>query len=263
MKLLYLAITYDCNLRCIYCYTRGGERKDYMSFSTAKRVIEKYYDDGIKVQFTGSEPLLNYKLIKRLAEKYHDVKFSVQTNATLLNTEKIEEMLKLGISIAVSIDGAPRINDKLRPYASGKGSTKDVLRAMMLIKSYDIDYGVTCVVTPFNERHLRKFIDTVYAFGAKSVSFDVVKPVGRGEKISQPNIAYIRDAINYSKACGYKLRFRNVLKEVLNLKCAAMQGKAVFIAPDGEEFFTCPTLASAGIRTEKCPYRSDDPLQRV
>lgn len=240
--LLYLAVTHDCNLRCVYCYARSGERKDYMGFSTARRVIEKYYDRGIKVQFTGGEPLLNYKLIKRLAERY-DVKFSVQTNATLLDAEKIEEMLELGISIAVSIDAPQKINDRLRPYADGSGSTKDVLRAMMLLKSYNVDYGVTCVVTPYSEKHLREFVDMVYAFGARSVSFDVVKPVGRGKNIPQPNAEYIADAINYAKASGYKLRFRNVLKETLNLRCAAMNGRAVFVAPDGEETFACPTLA--------------------
>jgi len=247
--LLYLAATHDCNLRCVYCYARGGERKDYMSFSTARKVIEKYYDNEVKVQFTGGEPLLNYKLIKRLAEKY-DVEFSIQTNATLLDAEKIEEMLELGISIAVSIDGPQKINDKLRPYADGRGSTKDVLRAMMLLKSYNVDYGVTCVVTPYNERYLREFVDMIYAFGARSVSFDVVKPVGRGKNIPQPNVSYITDAINYAKASGYKLRFRNVLKEMLNLRCAAMNGRAVFVAPNGEEIFSCPTLAySKG----KCP----------
>ncbi len=255
MKLLYLAVTYDCNLRCVYCYARGGERKEYMSFSTAKRAVEKYCDSGVKVQFTGGEPLLNYRLVRKLAEKY-DVEFSIQTNATLLDEEKIEEMLELGISIAVSIDAPKEVNDRLRPYANGSGSTRDVLRAMMLLKSFSVDYGVTCVVTPYNERRLRELVDMVYAFGAKSVSFDIVKPVGRGEGIPQPNAASIADAINYAMACGYRLRFRNVLKEVLKLKCAAVNGKAVFVAPDGEEFPACPTLAFARIGAEKCPYRT-------
>ncbi len=254
-KLLYLAVTLDCNLRCIYCYARGGESKEYMRFTTARKVMEKYYDDNLKVQFTGGEPLLNFKLIKRLAERYN-AKFSVQTNGTLLDIEKIEKLMELGVTVGVSIDGPPKVNDKLRPYADGRGSTKDVLRAMMLLKSFGVDYGITCVVTPFNEKHLREAVDLAYAFGARSISFDILKRVGRGANMSPPDISCIRDAINYSITSGYKLRFRNIVKNFLP-KCAALNGWSVFISPSGKEVFTCPTLASAGIEiADKCPFRS-------
>ncbi|WP_202319110.1 radical SAM protein [Archaeoglobus neptunius] len=178
--ILYLAVTQDCNLRCIYCYAGGGERRDYMDFSTAKNVMERYNDRITKVQFTGGEPMLNYRLIKRFAERY-DADFSLQTNATLLDCEKIEELAELGVSIAVSIDAPPNINDRLRPYANGEGSTRDVLRSMMLLKSQNVNYGITCVVTPYNQRYLRDLIDMVYAFGAKSVSFDVLNQWGEVE----------------------------------------------------------------------------------
>ncbi len=244
MKLLYLAVTNDCNLRCIYCYACKG--KDYMKFSTAKKVIEKY--GCAKVQFTGGEPLLNYKLVKKLAENY-ECNFAIQTNATLLDEEKIEEMLDLGISIAVSIDAPSLVNDMLRPYANGEGSTRDVLKAMMLLKSYNVDYGVTCVVTPYNQRYLKEFVDLVYAFGARSISFDIVKQVGKAKNIPLPDIKYVKEAIDYARK--YRLRFRNILKESLSLECAAMNGKAVFVTPLGKEYFICPTLAYS--KVEKCP----------
>ena len=40
IKLLILLVTDDCNLRCRYCYARGGEKKEYMSTDNlALRVI--------------------------------------------------------------------------------------------------------------------------------------------------------------------------------------------------------------------------------
>ena len=254
-NLLYLAITLDCNLRCIYCYAHGGESREYMSFATARKAIEKYYDDSLKVQFTGGEPLLNFKLITKLAERY-GAKFSVQTNGTLLDIEKIEKLRELGVTVGVSIDGPAKVNDKLRPYADGRGSTKDVLRAMMLLKSLGVDYGITCVVTPHNERRLREAVDLAYAFGARSISFDVLKRAGRGKNMHLPDTSCIQDAMDYSMVSGYRLRFRNMIKNFLS-GCAALNGRSVFVSPSGKEAFTCPTIALAGIEiVGKCPFRS-------
>lgn len=65
--------TLDCNLRCIYCYARGGEQKDMMPSSMARRFLEKMYDpakhDGIHLRFAGGgEPFLNFACIKEAVE---------------------------------------------------------------------------------------------------------------------------------------------------------------------------------------------------
>ncbi|AKG91738.1 Radical SAM superfamily [Geoglobus ahangari] len=256
MRLLILALTEDCNLRCVYCYARGGERKRYMSYSTAKRAIERHYHPGMKVQLTGGEPLLNYKVVRRVAGRY-DVKFSIQTNGTLLDHEKAEELHDLGVRIGISIDGPPEVNDVLRPYPSGRGSTRDVLRAMMVLKSLGIPYGITCVVTRVNQSRLRDLVDIACAFGARSISFDLLKRVGRGRYLSPPDPSSVRDAVLYAERMGYPIRFRNVLQQTLNLRCAALEGKSVFVFPDGREMSACATLASAEIENpESCPFRS-------
>ncbi len=256
--LLILSLTHDCNLRCIYCYARGGEKKEYMSYSTARKAIEAYYHDGLKVQFTGGEPLLNYRLGSRISERY-DLRFSLQTNATLLTAEKIEELSELGVKIGVSLDGAAEVNDFLRPYANGRGSTKDVLRAMMLLKGLGVRYGITCVVTTYNQNRLKEIVDIAQMFGAGSISFDILKKVGRGKNLPYPDESKVREAIEYSVSSGYRLRFRNVLQRELGLKCAAITGKSIFVTPTGEIMKTCATLAYIGLENVSlCPFRSQD-----
>ncbi len=64
--LLALSVTSDCNLRCRYCYARGGESSASMNWITARRAIDVMAEcfDGFKIQFTGGEPLLNLNLIE-------------------------------------------------------------------------------------------------------------------------------------------------------------------------------------------------------
>ncbi len=249
--MIYLALTYDCNLRCKYCYARGGERKEYMKFSTAKSVLKKF--ERPRVQLTGGEPLLNFKLIRKIAENF-DAELYLQTNATLLNEDLISDIADLGINISVSFDGPAKVNDLLRQYPDGRGSTKDVFRALMLLKSFGIEYGVTCVVTRVNENFLREFIDLAYAFGARSVSFDIVKKVGRGANFQTPDPNKVREAIEYSRRMGYKIRFQNELKNIFGVRCNP--SKNIFVSPCGEIYYACPTLAALGIkRAERCPVR--------
>ena len=40
---LALMPTYDCNLRCIYCYANGGKDKDIISEDTAKKALNYVY----------------------------------------------------------------------------------------------------------------------------------------------------------------------------------------------------------------------------
>jgi len=65
--LLTLSTTGDCNLRCSYCYARGGESSASMSWITGKRAIDIVAEcfSSFKIQFTGGEPLLNLDLIER------------------------------------------------------------------------------------------------------------------------------------------------------------------------------------------------------
>ncbi len=256
--MIYLSLTQDCNLRCKYCYARGGESQEYMRFSVVKRILKRY--ERPRVQLTGGEPLLNFKLIRKIAENFN-AELYLQTNATLLNEDLISEILDLGINISVSFDGPAKVNDLLRPYPDGQGSTKDVLKALMLLKSFGVEYGVTCVVTKINENFLCDFIDIAYAFGAKSVSFDVVKRVGRGVNFQIPDVSKINEAIEYSRRMGYKIRFQNELKSALNIRCNP--SKNIFVSPSGEVYFTCPTLAALGIKSaDKCPVRGDNVFDR-
>lgn len=60
--------TFDCNLRCIYCYAKGGEEKIHLTEKLVKASIDavssKTKASEINLHFAGGgEPFLNFDLI--------------------------------------------------------------------------------------------------------------------------------------------------------------------------------------------------------
>jgi uncharacterized protein len=101
IKLLILLVTDDCNLRCRYCYARGGEKKEYMSWETAGKAVDYVAarSRSFKIQFSGGEPLLNFPLVKRVIEyvkmRWGSATFQLQTNGTLIDRAVAQELKNL------------------------------------------------------------------------------------------------------------------------------------------------------------------------
>lgn len=113
---LYLGA--KCNLRCLYCFTRGGTlTKNNLTEKEYKRIIDEAFELGIKnVMFTGrGEPLL-YPLLWKLL-RYIKNKGGwniVLTNGTLATPEIAKKLFDLNCSVMTKINSFdPKIQDKL------------------------------------------------------------------------------------------------------------------------------------------------------
>lgn len=153
MKLLILLVTNDCNMFCSYCYAKGGEKQEYMSWETARNALDYVLsrNESFKIQFAGGEPLLAFGLIKQVVQyaKSHSrsVMFQMQTNGTLIDGSMAQELRRLDISLGVSLDGPIRINDQLRPFRGDTGSTPLVVRGLRNLAQEGIMVGLTTVLT--------------------------------------------------------------------------------------------------------------------
>ncbi len=145
-KLFYLTLNLinDCNLRCRYCWNDSGlYSSDMKNIKMGKEVAFKAVDVLIKgsgnkkelvVDLYGGEPILNFNLVEQVIKycksREKDAKkefhFLLATNGTLLSLEKAKFLDENGVDIAISIDGEEKIQDRMRPFASGKG-TYDIL----------------------------------------------------------------------------------------------------------------------------------------
>lgn len=114
---LYLGA--KCNLRCLYCFTRGGiSTENNLTEEEYKRIIDEAFELGVKnVMFTGrGEPLFYYPLLRRLLEyiKNKGGWNIVLTNGTLLTKKIAKELYDLNCSVMTKINSFnPQIQDRL------------------------------------------------------------------------------------------------------------------------------------------------------
>jgi Fe-coproporphyrin III synthase len=109
-------ITDRCNLSCGHCPFWGKERQQDMAWPKALRIMDRLYDDGVRlVVFEGGEPLLyrDDRHLKDISDiiKYAKKKFfitAVTTNGTI-DFGHIDPDI-----IYVSIDGPREAHEKIR-----------------------------------------------------------------------------------------------------------------------------------------------------
>ena len=134
---LVLSLTEACNLRCAYCYYRESQatRALEMPDSVLERSIEFAYErtrelkqNYLNITFFGGEPLLRVDAIrkgvafaKRYASDKFRVRFAVNTNGTLLNSQLLDFFEAERILIYISIDGPREIHDTCRRTVTGNG----------------------------------------------------------------------------------------------------------------------------------------------
>ncbi|KGM97041.1 radical SAM protein [Clostridium novyi A str. 4552] len=143
IKALCLNVTHDCNLRCKYCFADEGKyhgARKVMSPEVGKKAIDFVIAHSgprknIEVDLFGGEPLIAIKEIKEIIayareqEKIHNkvIRFTMTTNALLLNDEIMEYMDKEMGNIVLSIDGRKEVNDNTRIRVNGSGTYDSIL----------------------------------------------------------------------------------------------------------------------------------------
>ncbi len=153
---LTLQITQQCNLRCKYCPYSGSyyNRKHSnacMNIEIAKKAIDFYIQHSfdrreLDIGFYGGEPLIQYDMIKEAVEyarkqgEGKKVHFHITTNATLLDMEKINFLVKNEFKIMISLDGPRELHDKNRMKTDGKGSFDKVMENVQLIWEHFPEY---------------------------------------------------------------------------------------------------------------------------
>ena len=184
LKELVLWVTTDCNLRCRYCYANGGDEPEYMDWQIAKQALDTMIcqSSGFKIQFAGGEPLLNMDLIEQVVHYTHGrgAVYQLQTNATLIDASIARSLKRLGIDVGVSLDGLPAVNDPLRPFPDGQGSTLATITGLENLRAVGICVGLTCVLSAENVTGLPGLVELAsYLGNVEGITFDLLWPIGR------------------------------------------------------------------------------------
>jgi len=143
VKALCLHIAHDCNLRCSYCFAGTGEymgRRSLMSLEVGKKAIDFLIENSgnrrnLEVDFFGGEPLMNFDVVKGIVEYARkkekesgkNFRFTITTNAMLLDEEKRAYINENMHNVVLSLDGRKEVNDAVRKRIDGIGSYDRIL----------------------------------------------------------------------------------------------------------------------------------------
>lgn len=170
--------TSACNLKCTGCWAAEYGSGLSMSLETLDGIIEQGKRMGVYFYaYSGGEPLVRKKDIIKLCEKHKDCIFTAFTNGTLIDEAFADEMLRVKNFIpGISIEGFEEETDARR----GKGTYKEVARAMEILKRKKLVFGASVCYTSQNAETIgsEAFFDDIIAKGAKFAWFFTYMPVG-------------------------------------------------------------------------------------
>ena len=154
-----------CNLRCKYCfYTDVAQQRDIPSYGilssdTMDRMLEKLAahlvpGDALQFAFQGGEPTLAglpwfESFTAGVAQRLPGVQvsYALQTNGTLLDDAWCVFLKKHGFLVGLSLDLLSHDHNAVRVDATGKGTFREVLDAMVRLNRHQVDYNILCTLT--------------------------------------------------------------------------------------------------------------------
>lgn len=284
---LYMfVLTLRCNHACSYCQI-SPETPDAKGFDMDEETARKSVDLALRtpsravcIEFQGGEPLLNWPVLKYVVEyalelnkqKNKNLKFSLVSNLTLMDEEKLQFLLDHNVNICCSLDGPEEIHNKNRAYLEKGGSYAPLAKHIRMIQEaitkkreesgevFVDSLSALTTITRYSLPHWKEIVDEYLKFGFTSIFLRPLSPFGF-ERRTTKIIGYeAEEFVNfYMKAVDYILELnlrgqlfveRNacyVLKKILEgndpgflelrSPCGAGIGQMAF-NPDGR-IYTC------------------------
>lgn len=268
-------VTSNCNLRCLHCHARGGEKRtDELGTKDAKKVIENLANvsEFRTLVFTGGEPLVR-KDIYELMEYASDLGFYtvIATNATLMTSEVARKLKEVGVGgIAASIDFVDR--DMHDEYRGVRGAFEAALRGISNALREGLYIQVNITISKRNVNQLRELAMLADRIGAHVILLYQLIPFGRGRELLDEaldsrsfsrlveELFFIQGKINpVTVPVGLPEYFTYITRSMnLNLELASrvfkgcIAGRGMFYIKPNGDVWPCPFIPiSAGNLKEK------------
>jgi His-Xaa-Ser system radical SAM maturase HxsB len=221
-----VVVTLRCNETCVYCHASRADM-DAVHTDLTPALAEKTVDQilrttnpNVTIEFQGGEPLVAFPVVKHLIEYALErnqtvgkkLEFTMVSNLSLMDEEKLAYLLKHKVQICTSIDGPEHLHDKQRKLpglSAHKASSYWVKRINDAYAEMGLDptlYHVEALLTTTSETLVRwkEVVDTYVALGCRALFLRPVDPFGFAEKtghrIEYPRAEYLefyRNAVDY------------------------------------------------------------------
>ncbi len=172
-------ITLACNLKCMHCGSRAGKaRPSELTTEECIDVVRQLARLRVReVTVIGGEAFLRrdwLTIIQAISD--HGMHPSMQSGGLALNEDRIRAAKEAGLrSCGLSLDGLPELHDKLRGV---KGSFDHAMRALRLLKKYEIPSSVNTQIGATTLPHLRELLHQIADAGARNWQIQLTVAMG-------------------------------------------------------------------------------------
>lgn len=255
-EMLILSITSACNLRCIYCYARGGEEPQHMSWEIMTAAVD-YTIENLKntdrshlvlTFHGGGEPLMLWNRLKGITEyteeatRAHSLKLTVSmvTNGTLINKIRADWISKHVSRVTVSMDGSRAVQEYQRPQFGGGSSYDAVVGGMSLLRNNGVSFSIRATITGLNVRDIAEMIRFAHQMGATGLHPEPYERVGRAKTEDIPVVTTSVFVEEYIKAAavaeelGIDLHYSGDKHHVIRSVFCGANGEIFCVLPDGQ-----------------------------
>lgn len=222
LRALSLNVAQSCNMSCSYCYADEGQfggRARLLDAAVARAAVERLLVEtppgaDAVLGFMGGEPFLNRRLIHAItpwaaeAARARGVllRFSVTTNATLIDDADVALLAAHKFTVAVSLDGGRAANDARRRLRSGGGAYDRAVAGLARLlggAARPRHVSVRATVTP-RSAPLPALLDDLLALDVDEVGFAPVLVAPNPDNVFAPDdFARLLDGMI---ACGLRAR---------------------------------------------------------
>ncbi len=224
-----MVVTLRCNETCVYCHASRADM-DAVHTDMTPEIAEKSVDlalqstsPGVTIEFQGGEPLVNFAVVKHIIEygiarnrAYgKQLEFTMVTNLSLMDEEKLAYLVDKKVQMCTSIDGPEPLHTKQRLLVGGNSHALAARWIERINKAY-IDLGldptlyhVEALLTTTREalKYPREIVDTYYNLGCKAIFLRPVDPFGFAGRTAR--------VIEYDRA-AYRDFYRTAVEHILD-----------------------------------------------
>jgi len=191
--------TFDCNLRCIYCYAKGGEDKTKLSLTTAKHAIDWIVDKistpvavSLTIYFVGGgEPFMNFEMMDEIChyarQHFADIEIVVVSNG-IHGRKQRQWLIDNKASTRISFDGV--MHAKNRPLVTHASSDMIVEQTIKELVAGGVPLTVQLTITQEGTARMIESIERIASLGARYIKIEPVhnSVLSRGEQSLVPDL---------------------------------------------------------------------------
>jgi len=188
-----LLLTENCNLRCGYCYSHGGDSKTNLPLHVAKSAIDLIVSNAVNqgavatIRYHGGgEPTLRWETLTetvtylRASARDSGIPSHIALNTNgVLSEVKIAWIAKNIDSVFISFDGPREVQNLQRPLASGRGTFDSVWHTMERFSAMRKPFAIRSTITAENCDCLPELVEMVASLGISGIELEPLTRCGR------------------------------------------------------------------------------------